>query len=139
MKVVTRQIQLNTKPDLDIIDITCHVSDAVKGSKLRSGTVTIFVPGSTGSVSTMEYEPGLLKDIPRALEQFAPSGIDYAHHRTWGDDNGKSHVRATIMGPSLTVPFVDGKLTLGTWQQIVFLDFDTPSRSRNLIVQIMGE
>lgn len=139
MKVITKQLVVNTKAGTDIIDITSGVVNAISKAKLKSGTVTIFVPGATGAISTVEYEPGLLKDIPRALEKIAPSDAAYEHHKTWGCDNGNSHVRATLLGPSMTVPFVNGKLTLGTWQQIILLDFDTSARNRNIILQIIGE
>jgi secondary thiamine-phosphate synthase enzyme len=138
MKVETRYLHLDVKADVDIKDITSQVQDAVRDSGVKNGIVTIFVPGSTGTVSTMEYEPGLLKDIPRALEVIAPSNIDYEHHKTWHDDNGKSHVRATIMGPSIVVPIVDGRVVHGTWQQIVFINLDTRARRREVILQIMG-
>jgi secondary thiamine-phosphate synthase enzyme len=138
MKVETRYLHLDVKADVDIKDITSQVQDAVRDSGVKNGIVTIFVPGSTGTVSTMEYEPGLLKDIPRALEVIAPSNIDYEHHKTWHDDNGKSHVRATIMGPSIVVPIVDGRAVHGTWQQIVFINLDTRARRREVILQIMG-
>ena len=137
--VITDSITFSSKGDVDIIDITPKVAEVVKKSKLNSGTVTIFVPGATGAVSTIEYEPGLLKDVPEALEVFSPTSKSYHHHKTWGCDNGRSHVRATILGPSLVVPFVDGSLTLGTWQQIAFIELDTRSRSRKLICQIIGE
>lgn len=139
MAVVTKSIQLDTKRDVDLINITIKVQNILKKTGLKDGIVTIFVPGATGSISTIEYEPGLLKDIPKALERIAPSDIDYEHHKTWGDDNGKSHVRATFLGPGLVVPFTKSRLILGTWQQIVFMDFDTRSRRRNIIVQVMGE
>ena len=139
MTVITKTISVETKKDVDLIDITRHVSAVLKSSGLEEGIVTIFVPGATGSVSTIEYEPGLLKDIPKALERIAPSDIEYAHHRTWGCDNGKSHVRATFIGPGLVVPFINSQLILGTWQQIVFMDFDTKARKRKLVVQVMGE
>lgn len=139
MTVVTKNVSVKTKGNADMVNISGQVSDAVSESGLSKGVVTVFVPGATGAVSTVEYEPGLLKDIPRALEVIAPSDIEYEHHRTWGCDNGSSHVRATILGPSLTVPFVDGKLTLGTWQQIVLIDLDTKGRDRTLVLQIMGE
>ena len=139
MTVITKNIYVETKADVDLIDITSHVSAVLKSSGVKEGIATIFVPGATGSVSTIEYEPGLLKDIPKALERIAPSGIEYEHHKTWGCDNGKSHVRATFLGPCLVVPFINSKLILGTWQQIVFMDFDTKARKRKLIVQVMGE
>ncbi len=106
---------------------------------MKTGIVCVFIPGATGSVSTVEFEPGLKKDIPQALERIAPSDIPYEHHKTWGDDNGRSHVRATIMGPSLTIPFSKGKLTLGRWQQIVAINLDTRTRNREIVIQIMGK
>lgn len=137
--VITDEIHLETKGHCDILDITPGVRDAVRASELQDGTVTIFCPGSTGGLSTIEYESGALHDLERTLDQIAPPDRDYRHHLRWGDDNGHSHVRAAMIGPSLTIPFVDGDLTLGTWQQIVFLDFDTRSRSRRLVLQLMGE
>jgi len=137
MAVITKNISLEMKAETDIADIT--LQRAVLESKLKNGIVTVFIPGSTGAVSTMEYEPGLLKDIPRALEVIAPSNIDYEHHKTWHDDNGKSHVRSTFIGSSLVVPFIDGELTLGTWQQIVVMNLDTSPRRRDVVIQIMGE
>ncbi len=139
MKVVSKYLSVDVKADVDIKDITGGVQDAVNESGIKNGTVTVFVPGSTGVITTMEYEPGLLKDIPLALERLAPSGMDYAHHQTWHDDNGKSHVRATIMGPSLVVPIIDGRVVHGTWQQIVFMNLDTSARRREVVLQIMGE
>ncbi len=139
MAVKTFRISVSSKPDMDIIDITGDVSALVEKSGIDEGIVTVFVPGSTGSVSTMEFEPNLAKDIKKAMERIAPSDIEYEHHKTWGDRNGKSHVRSTLMGPSLTVPFKDKKLLLGTWQQIVFIDFDVPARKRELVVQVAGE
>jgi secondary thiamine-phosphate synthase enzyme len=106
---------------------------------MSEGIICIFVPGSTGSLITIEYEPGLKKDFPKALEKIAPRDIHYEHHETWHDDNGRSHVKASLIGPSLTIPFQKGKLIHGTWQQIVFMELDTQSRSRTLIVQIVGE
>lgn len=138
MEVVTKEIKLSTKGNNDIQDITSAVEREVGQSGLKDGTVTIFVVGSTASVTTMEYEPGLKKDIPEALEKIAPYRADYEHHKTWGDYNGSAHVRAALLGPSLIVPFVDRKLVLGTWQQIALLDFDTRPRERRLVLQIMG-
>jgi secondary thiamine-phosphate synthase enzyme len=106
---------------------------------MKNGSVLIFVSGSTASVSTMEYEPNLADDVKGVLNDIAPYGRDYKHHETWGDDNGPAHVRATLMGPGLTVPFENGKLLLGTWQQIVVLDFDTRPRSREIVIQVTGE
>jgi secondary thiamine-phosphate synthase enzyme len=106
---------------------------------LRSGVVTVFCPGSTGGLTTIEYESGVMEDLRQVLDEVVPPDRDYQHHLRWGDDNGSAHIRAALVGPSLTVPFVDGGLTLGTWQQIVFLDFDTRPRSRKLVVQVVGE
>ena len=118
-----------------MIDITPEVARFAEGN----GQATIFVPGSTAGVTTIEYEPGLVKDIREAWEKIAPEREDYHHHGTWGDDNGSSHVRAAMLGPSLTVPFVNGKLILGTWQQIVLIDFDTRARTRDITVQVIKE
>ena len=137
--VVTKEIRLDTEGHCDILDITSQVSAAVEESKLQDGTVTVFCPGSTGGMTTIEYESGALHDLKQVLHEIAPPDRDYRHHLRWGDDNGHSHVRSAMIGPSLTVPFVDGDLTLGTWQQVVFLDFDTRPRSRTLVLQIMGE
>ncbi|MBI5254042.1 MAG: YjbQ family protein [Euryarchaeota archaeon] len=138
MKIFTKSIDVKARAE-SLLDITSQVSEAVRESGTSSGIVTIFVPGSTGAVSTIEYEPGLLKDIPRALERIAPSSEDYEHHKTWSDDNGKSHVRATLIGPSLVVPFRDKQLMLGRWQQVVFMNLDTSDRERKIIFQVMGE
>ena len=137
--VVTQELQLNTRGHCDIQDITSQVADAVKGSGLQAGIVTVFCPGSTGGLTTIEYEGGVLADLRQVFDEIVPPDRDYRHHLRWGDDNGSSHVRAALVGPSLTVPFAQGRLTLGTWQQIVFLDFDTRARSRRLVVQMMGE
>lgn len=137
--VITDELRLDTEGNCHILDITPQVGDAVRASGLRDGIVTVFCPGSTGGLSTIEYESGALHDLERTLDQIAPPDREYRHHLRWGDDNGHSHVRAAMIGPSLTVPFADAELTLGTWQQIVFLDFDTRPRSRRLVLQIMGE
>jgi len=139
MPVETKNISVKTKGNSDIINITDVIKKTVQDSKINSGVVTIFVKGSTASVSTIEYEPNLIKDVKKALERIAPSDIDYEHHKTWGDDNGVSHVRATLMGPGITVPFKDKKLLLGQWQQIALLDFDTKARNREIVLQIVGE
>lgn len=138
MSIFTKRINVKTKKD-EIVDITEEVKNSVKESKLKNGIATVFAVGSTAAVSTMEYEPGLLKDLPRALERIAPSNIEYAHHETWHDNNGSSHVRATLIGPSIVIPFIDGKLTLGTWQQIVVMNLDTTVRDREIVIQIVGE
>ena len=139
MSVVTKRLKLQTKGLDHMIDITGKVSEAVEKSKIKSGIVTVFIVGSTGSVSTIEYEPGLIKDIKDAGERIAPSNVEYAHDATWGDANGYSHLRSTVIGTSLTVPFVDGQMTLGTWQQIVVIDHDNRARSREVVLQIIGE
>ncbi len=137
--IVTQELHVNTNGYCDVRDITVQVASAVKSSGLLAGIVTIFCPGSTGGLTTIEYESGAITDLKQVFDEIAPPDRDYVHHLRWGDDNGQSHVRAALVGPSLTVPFVEGNLTLGTWQQIVFLDFDTRARSRRLIIQIMGE
>ena len=137
--VITQEVHLDTQGHCDIQDITSQVARAVGDSGLQAGTVTVFCPGATGGLTTIEYESGALVDLQQVLDEIAPPDREYRHHLRWGDDNGHSHVRAALVGPSLTVPFVDGRLTLGTWQQIVFLDFDTRPRSRRLVLQMMGE
>ncbi len=139
MPVKTKTLSFQTKGNDDMVDITSKVQDALSSSGLTNGIVTVFVPGSTASVTTIEYEPGLLKDFPRAMDKLAPRGAHYDHDARWGDGNGHSHVRASTIGPSLAVPFQNGRLMLGTWQQIVFIDFDNRPRARNVIVQAMGE
>ena len=139
MTVITKQLSVQTRGEVDILDITSNVAEEVVRTKLKSGIVTVFVPGSTGALTTIEYEPGLLEDLPNALERIAPKNVSYEHEKRWHDGNGHSHVRASLIGPSITVPFVNGRLTLGTWQQIVFMELDVRSRSRNLVLQIIGE
>ena len=137
--IYTETISLNTKGLCDIINITPQVLSIVKKSSVVDGLVTVFCPGSTGAITTIEYESGVLEDLKNALERIAPSNIPYRHDLRWGDGNGFSHVRATLMKPSLTVPLIGGKLTLGTWQQIVFIDFDNRNRHREIVVQVMGD
>lgn len=137
--IQTERISVKSEGHCDIIDITGKVSGIIEKSKIRNGSAVIFVSGSTASVSTMEYEPNLVKDVKRVLEKIAPYGPDYEHHKTWSDDNGASHVRATLLGPGITVPFENKKLLLGTWQQIVLMDFDTGPRSREVVIQLTGE
>jgi secondary thiamine-phosphate synthase enzyme len=137
--VITRELHLNTQGNADIQDITSQVERALKDSGLQAGILTVFCPGSTGGLTTIEYESGVVADLQQILDEIVPPGRNYRHHLRWGDDNGHSHVRAALIGPSLTVPFVEKHLTLGTWQQIVFIDFDTSSRSRRLVLQIVGE
>lgn len=137
--VVTKSIKLKTKGETDIIDITEQVSACVEESVVLDGIVTVFVPGSTGGLTTIEYESGLISDVKRTFEVIAPRHGEYHHNLRWHDGNGFAHVRSAMLGPSLTVPFSNKRLHLGTWQQIVFIDFDNRPRSRELIVQIMGE
>jgi secondary thiamine-phosphate synthase enzyme len=137
--VITQSLGLRTQGHTDIQDITSQVATVVKESGLKSGIVTVFCTGSTGGLTTIEYESGVMDDLRQVLDEVVPPDRDYQHHLRWGDDNGSAHIRAALVGPSLTVPFVDGSLTLGTWQQIVFLDFDTRPRSRKLVVQVVGE
>jgi secondary thiamine-phosphate synthase enzyme len=139
MSVHHSEINIQTRGETDIVDITSDVQNAVSKSKIKEGIVCVFVSGSTGSVTTMEYEPGLINDLPKALEKIVPKNVYYQHHETWHDDNGHSHVRASLMGPSITLPVKNGKLIHGTWQQLVFMEFDTRSRDRKIIVQIVGE
>ncbi len=137
--VVTKKISLQTKGHCDIIDITPQVEQQVAETNIDSGTVTVFVAGSTAGISTIEFESGLLSDFKSMWERTVPENITYDHDRRWGDGNGYSHVRASLLGASLVVPFNDKRLTLGTWQQIILVDFDNRPRSRQIILQIMGE
>ena len=137
--VVTDTISLRTKGFSDVLDITDKVTRIVEDSRIQTGLVNVFCSGSTGSITTIEYESGVINDLKKALEKIVPSNIPYEHDKRWGDGNGFSHVRAALMKPSLTIPLVKGKLTLGTWQQIVFIDFDNRGRNRDIIVQVMGE
>jgi secondary thiamine-phosphate synthase enzyme len=139
MKIIKDSISLSARGFNDTHDLTGAVANCVTEHGLENGIVTLFVPGSTGGLTTIEYEPGVVQDLSEVMEKIIPSGIPYHHDAAWGDGNGFSHVRAALIGPSLTVPFSDGRLTLGTWQQIVFIDFDNRSRSRKIILQIMGE
>ncbi len=139
MRLVTESISLSTRGDTDIIDITPQVSSLVSEHKFKQGQALVFVSGSTAGITTIEYEPGLLKDIPAVFEKIAPQGARYHHEETWHDGNGHSHVRAALLGCSLTVPFDDGRLLLGTWQQIVLIDFDNRPRRREVVVQMSGE
>jgi len=139
MLIFSETISLSTKGFSDILDITKHVERVIGRSRMDNGLVTVFCPGSTGSVTTIEYESGVLKDLQKAIEKIIPSNIPFEHDRRWGDGNGFSHVRAALMKPSLSIPLIKGKLTLGTWQQIVFIDFDNRRRERNILVQVIGE
>ena len=137
--VFTETFSLSTKGFCDIIDVTGKVAAAVGRSGIGDGIVNVFCPGSTCSLTTIEYEPGVLSDLARVIEEIVPSNIPYEHDRRWGDGNGFSHVRAALLKPSITVPLLSGRLALGTWQQIVFLDFDNRERRREIIVQVVGE
>ena len=139
MTVVSKTIKIHSKRENDLIDITEDIQKIVQESKIKSGTVTIFVSGSTGALTTIEFEPGLKKDFPKMLERIAPKDIEYGHEQMWHDGNGHSHVKASLVGPSITIPFNDGQLLLGTWQQIVFIELDTRARNRTIVLQIMGE
>lgn len=139
MALETDGFTIQTKGDNDIVDLTGRVQELVNRHRFREGQALVFVSGSTAGVTTIEYEPGLLKDLPAAFERIAPRGIPYAHEEAWHDGNGHSHVRASLLGPSLTVPFQDARLRLGTWQQIVLVDFDNRPRRRDVVVQLLGE
>ena len=139
MTVITKNIQIKSKSENDIIDITDQVSNIVKESKIENGAVIVFVAGSTAAITTIEYEPGLQKDFPEMLSRLVPKEIEYAHDNTWHDGNGHSHVRASLIGPSLAIPIIEGRLTLGTWQQIVLVEMDTRPRERKIIIQVLGE
>lgn len=139
MAVLSERIKLKSRGNADIHDITPEVEGIVGSSNLGDGVVTVFCPGSTGAVTTIEYESGLVADLERAFDEIAPQGIPYAHDARWGDGNGHSHVRAALLGPSLSVPFCGGRMILGTWQQIIFVDFDNRPRSREIVVQVIGE
>ena len=137
--IATDSISLNTKGFSDIIDITERVISIVNKSTITNGLVTVFCIGSTGAITTIEYESGVINDLKKAIEKIAPSKIPYEHDKRWGDGNGFSHVRAALMKPSPSVPIVKGKMTLGTWQQLVFIDFDNRGRERDIVVQVIGE
>ena len=137
--IVTRKIDLDTKGECHIIDITPHVEREIAEAGMTSGTVTVFITGSTSAVTTIEYEPGLLADFPRMWDGIAPQDIPYDHNERWGDGNGHSHIRASLLGASLVIPFTEKNLDLGTWQQIVVVDFDNRPRTRQVLLKIMGE
>ena len=138
MPVESREISLQSRGNCDIIDITSQVAKNVKESGIDSGIVTLFIVGSTAGITTIEYESNLLSDFKNMWDRLMPQNMLYAHNKTWGEGNGHSHVRASLLGASLVIPFVNKKLTLGTWQQIVFVDFDNRPRSRKITIQIMG-
>ena len=139
MTVVTKDITLQSKGNCDIIDITSQVAKKVEESGVNSGIVTLFITGSTAGITTIEYEPNLVSDFKKMWDRVIPQNIPYEHNKTWGDGNGHSHVRASTLGASLIIPFVNKSLTLGTWQQIVFVDFDNRPRSRKIIIQLLGD
>ena len=139
MVVETKEIMVFGKEDCGMVDITLQISEQIMSSTISDGIVTVFCVGSTGGITTIEYEPNLEMDVAESLDKLIPLDKDYHHHKTWGDYNGGSHLRATLMGPSLTVPFVGKKLTLGTWQQIVYINFDRIEKSRKIVLQILGE
>jgi secondary thiamine-phosphate synthase enzyme len=139
MTVLTKIIQIQSKGEMDIINITNQASAAIGQSNIKNGIITVFVSGSTAAVTTIEYEPGLIYDFPEMLSRVAPKDIQYKHDNTWHDGNGHSHVRASLLGPSLTIPIVEGNMSLGTWQQLVLLELDTRARNRNVILQLVGE
>ena len=139
MAVKTTSISLSTKGNADIHDITNQIASAISKSRLNAGTATIFCPSSTSALTTIEYESGALSDLRRLFDEIIPADREYAHNERWHDGNGHSHIRAALLGPSLTIPFVDSRLTLGTWQQVIYVDFDVRPRQRELIVQLIGE
>jgi secondary thiamine-phosphate synthase enzyme len=139
MPVQTQSVSINTHGNADMQDITREIGAVVSKSGLRSGIVTVFCPSSTSALTTIEYESGCLSDLRRLFDEILPTNREYAHNARWGDGNGHSHARAALLGASLTIPFVDGDLTLGTWQQVIYVDFDNRPRRRELVVQVMGE
>ena len=139
MEILTEHIKVSTQGNSEVVDITEKIAALLRHQKLKEGNVTVFVVGSTASVTTTEFEPGLKKDIPEMFERLAPSTKEYHHNDTWGDGNGHAHVRASFLGPSIVIPFLDGRMLLGTWQQIVLIDFDTKPRYRDIIVQFVGK
>jgi secondary thiamine-phosphate synthase enzyme len=139
MSVETHTISLETEGNGDVRDITDRVQDCVKNSRLSQGIAIIFTPSATSSITTLEYEPGCIRDLQRVFDEIVPPDRDYAHNQRWGDGNGHSHARAALLKSSLTIPFIDSNLTLGTWQSLVLVDFDNRPRSRKLVVQLLGE
>jgi len=139
MPVKTFSISLNTSGDSEVHDITDAIADAVSKSGLKAGTVTVFCPSSTSALTTIEYESGAVSDLKRLFNEIVPQNREYAHNARWHDGNGHSHIRASLLGPSLTIPFVESQLTLGTWQQVIYVDFDNKPRRRELVLQMIGE
>lgn len=139
MPVERRTIRLSTRGFCDVVDITPEIESALDGQSLSAGVITLFVPGSTAGLTTLEYEPGCIQDLQDALERLVPQAARYAHNARWGDGNGFSHIRAALLGPSLQVPFADRELKIGTWQQVVLVDFDNRPRQRKVLLQFIGE
>ena len=140
VEVVTKSFEVKSRSENEVLDITGGLQEAAAASGLSDGVATVFVVGSTAAITTMEFEPGLVKDFPQMLERAAPkSGVEYEHQRRWHDGNGHSHVKASLVGPSLSIPFVGGALVLGEWQQVVFVEFDVRPRTRRVVVQLIGE
>ena len=139
MSIKANEISVRTSSKTDIIDLTSLVKDEVERLEVRNGAVTLFIPGSTAALTTIEYETGVINDLKKTIERLAPEDLYYEHNERWGDGNGYSHVRSALLGPSLHIPIINGRLTLGTWQQIVLLDFDNRPRERRIIVQMLGE
>ena len=139
MKIITQEIQKKTKGNCDIIDITNEINNIVINSGVKEGLCTVFSIGSTAGITTIEYEPGLIKDIPKLLDKLIPSAVKYHHDDTWGDGNGHAHLRSALYKTSLSIPIFKGELTLGTWQQVILIDFDNRSRTRRIVIQVLGE
>jgi secondary thiamine-phosphate synthase enzyme len=137
--IVNKRIQFQTQGNAQIIDITDQVIRSLRDSGLKNGIITLFTPSSTSGLTTTEYESGAIHDLQQLFDRIAPPSLDYRHNQRWGDGNGHAHARHALLGPSLTVPFIEGQMTLGTWQQIIFVDFDNRPRSRTLVLQIMGD
>ncbi|MCS7298900.1 MAG: secondary thiamine-phosphate synthase enzyme YjbQ [Spirochaetia bacterium] len=139
MKIILDELSINTKGRGDIIDLTKEIEDIVRRSNIKSGIINVFSPGSTIGITSMEYEPGLRKDLNLLFDKIAPRETYYYHHETWGDDNGSSHILSSIFKPFYLLPVVDGKLVRGTWQQVVLVEFDTRPRNRKVVIQVIGE
>ena len=139
VKVVTRSFEVNSRNENEVLDITSQVQEAAAASGLSAGAATVFVVGSTAAITTIEYEPGLVEDFPAMLDRVAPKSVGYEHQRRWHDGNGHSHVKASLVGPSLSIPIVDGSLLLGEWQQVVLVEFDVRPRTRRVVVQMIGD
>jgi secondary thiamine-phosphate synthase enzyme len=139
MEIKSDYIELFSNGNGDLIDITPGLYECLYKTGFLNGVLTVFVPGATGALTTIEYEPGLIKDLNNLWERIAPSDERYNHNETWGDENGHSHIRASLMGPSISIPFISGKFTLGTWQQVIFIDFDIRKRSRKIVLQFIGK